>query len=59
MPDLPFRTGLPFWRPYERQSPYCEAMLQTAATAVQPAANGRIIPGGTLGAALQPASHRR
>ncbi|WP_214105338.1 hypothetical protein [Acrocarpospora catenulata] len=36
-----------------------EAMLQAAATAVQLAANGTIIPGGTLGPALQPAPHWR
>lgn len=58
--DLPFRAGMSFWRPYERLSPSRqEAMLQAAATAVQLAANGRIIPGGTLGSALQPAPHRR
>ncbi|MEV0386041.1 TniQ family protein [Nonomuraea sp. NPDC050643] len=58
--DLPFRAGLILWRPYERLSPaHQEAMLHAAATAVQLAADGRIIPGGTLGAALQPASHRR
>jgi hypothetical protein len=58
--DLPFRAGLSFWRPYERLSPARqEAMLQAAATAVQLAADGRIIPGGTLGPALQPAPQRR
>ncbi len=58
--DLPFRAGLNLWRPYERLSPaHQEAMLQAAATAVQLAANGRIIPGGTLGPALQPAPYRR
>ncbi|MGV9309831.1 MULTISPECIES: TniQ family protein [unclassified Nonomuraea] len=56
---LPFRAGLSFWRPYERLSaPYQEAMLHAAATAVQLAADGTIIPGGTLGPALQPAAHR-
>ncbi|WP_127933352.1 TniQ family protein [Nonomuraea polychroma] len=44
--DLPFRAGLNLWRPYERLSPSRqEAMLQAAATAVQLAADGRIIPG--------------
>ncbi|MGI5284723.1 hypothetical protein ACQEVF_15485 [Nonomuraea polychroma] len=57
--ELPFRAGLSFWRPYERLSPSRqEAMLQAAATAVQLAADGRIMPGGTLGPALQPAPHR-
>ncbi|WP_246090507.1 hypothetical protein [Nonomuraea deserti] len=58
--DLPFRAGLNLWRPYERLGPARqEAMLQAAATAVQLAANGRITPCGTLGSALQAASHRR
>ncbi|MEV5561203.1 TniQ family protein [Nonomuraea wenchangensis] len=57
--DLPFRAGLSFWRPYERLSPSRqEAMLQAAATAVQLAVDGRIIPCGTLGSALRPAPHR-
>ncbi|MFG1689434.1 hypothetical protein ACGFNP_55450 [Nonomuraea sp. NPDC049269] len=57
---LPFRAGLSFWRPYERLSPACqEAMLQAAATAVQLAADGRIMPCGTLGPALHPATYRR
>jgi hypothetical protein len=56
---LPFRAGLSFWRPYERLSPpRQEAMLHAAATAVQLAANGTIIPCGTLGSALQPAPQR-
>ncbi|MFC4111864.1 hypothetical protein [Nonomuraea zeae] len=58
--DLPFRAGLNLWRPYERLSPARqEATLQAAATAVQPATARRIIPGGTLGPALQPAPYRR
>ncbi|MFD0480438.1 hypothetical protein ACFQ0B_79160 [Nonomuraea thailandensis] len=57
--DLPVRAGLILWRPYERLSPARqEAMLHAAATAVQLAADGRIIPCGTLGAALGPAPHR-
>jgi hypothetical protein len=56
---LPFRAGLAFWRPYERLSAPCqEAMLHAAATAVQLAADGAIIPLGSLGSALQPAAHR-
>ncbi|MEU8251639.1 hypothetical protein [Nonomuraea sp. NPDC048916] len=57
--DLPFRAGLAFWQPYERLSPSLqEAMLQAAATAVQLAADWRIIPCGTFGSVLRPAPHR-
>lgn len=57
--NLPFRAALAFWQPCERLSPSRqEAMLQAAATAVQLAADGRIIPCGTPGSVLRPAPHR-